>query len=597
MGRCSVPECGGTTEYDDGAQAIVCTTCGVVAAQDILTDIWEGEGGGSSLYFGPTTLKSLRHMGTVLVGQSNKEDRDRRNMAAMHQYVINVLSRMNSQGLAPRVDYLFERARTLLKFRWGKTAALMAGASMMVAMRENHKGVLMAQLANQMNVSPTKLCHAFMRLCRTLSLQVPPFDPLSLLPSIQSALKRLLSPAPSSSTSTPHLSPTIIALLLPLDPLKVLRTASSLSSLLSTLDPTLFAGRFLLPTSTAIVILALEAELASYIPSYVQLVDALSKELYTRKDMILERCRGISNLVAEWVTEVPWLMGFGDEDNKIGNKSRKKKLGHRDVVARGLKDVLQFKAEIQAQQRRRQQESEKLVSLTLEVGSDDEDSNNTHLNPPPTSKKRKFADETSQSSDHPSPLHLLRTRKKALLSALDLASLSLLSPHTLSPPKKKSRKPTFLNDLLSTRPPSRLHTLLENRGSEEAINDAELFDEGELEEIFRSEEEVRVLRGVFGWEEGEGVVGPGAGAGGDAGGDGDYGNWDKEDFELWEDVGAGGEKEGRNANGVGNGIGAEEEIVGEWREVSPGEDYNGGDIDREDGVADVDDPFAIYAEW
>lgn len=79
MGSCRVPDCGGTTEYDETAQAILCTTCGTVATQDVLRHDWDGELSGSSLYFGPTTLRSLRHAGGGLAGQSSKEDRDRRN--------------------------------------------------------------------------------------------------------------------------------------------------------------------------------------------------------------------------------------------------------------------------------------------------------------------------------------------------------------------------------------------------------------------------------------------------------------------------------------------------------------------------------------
>ena len=47
---------------------------------------------------------------------------------------------------------------------------------------------------------------------------------------------------------------------------------------------------------------------------------------------------------------------------------------------------------------------------------------------------------------------------------------------------------------------TRLQTLLLNRISEEAIQDHELFDEGELEGFLRSDAEVELLRVANGWE-------------------------------------------------------------------------------------------------
>lgn len=87
MGRCDDPNCNGLTEFDETAQAIVCTNCGKVNSQTILRDDWDGEAAGSSFYFGPTALKSLRRVGANLSGRYDKEERDMRNMVRSFQYV------------------------------------------------------------------------------------------------------------------------------------------------------------------------------------------------------------------------------------------------------------------------------------------------------------------------------------------------------------------------------------------------------------------------------------------------------------------------------------------------------------------------------
>ena len=165
MGSCRVPDCSGATEFDENAQAVLCTTCGTVATQDILRHDWDGELSGSSLYFGPTTLRSLRRVGGGLAGQSSKEDRDRRNMVrawlltisrrvlllelqtAMHQYILGILTKLAYSGLAPRACTLFDQARTRGKYRWGRKAVLVAGACIIVVLRESKKGIMISQLA------------------------------------------------------------------------------------------------------------------------------------------------------------------------------------------------------------------------------------------------------------------------------------------------------------------------------------------------------------------------------------------------------------------------------------------------------------------
>ena len=66
---------------------------------------------------------------------------------AMHHYILGILTKLTCAGLAPRARNIFDQARALGKFRWGKKAHLVAAASILMVLRENKKGVMMVQLA------------------------------------------------------------------------------------------------------------------------------------------------------------------------------------------------------------------------------------------------------------------------------------------------------------------------------------------------------------------------------------------------------------------------------------------------------------------
>lgn len=65
----------------------------------------------------------------------------------MHQYILGILTKLGYPGLSPRAHALFAQAKTRGKYRWGKKSVLVAGACVIVGLRESKKGVMISQLA------------------------------------------------------------------------------------------------------------------------------------------------------------------------------------------------------------------------------------------------------------------------------------------------------------------------------------------------------------------------------------------------------------------------------------------------------------------
>ena len=354
----------------------------------------------------------------------------------------------------------------------------------------------------------------------------------------------------------------------------VLHLASSLAALLNPLDGFSSAGPSASPSACALFIIALEGQAASSLPSYTILARELGAKAATRKDLVIERYRDISKIIECWMADVPWLGGADHEDNRRGSKRRK--ISRRDAVARGVRDVVQFRESIM--KREKNQEKEMPVMVALEV-AEESDGGGSRLDMPTRSgKKRKRSGELCV--EQPSRiLRLLRSRpSKPSVSQADLASLSLLSPsHPFSPDlllsgqSKESRQADSLQNqiLTSSRfPPdvavalTRLQQLAISLGGECEIGDDELFDKDELESFLRSEDEVMQLRRVFGWDESNPDLEVTSGGVGKAPATTlQPDDWEMADLGVWEDMG--------NDKNIEDQPGSGEQIVGEWREVSP----------------------------
>lgn len=488
-------ECGEATSWDDELGSSICTACGTLVdpTQSVLT---QGDQHDSARQFDPlwlptTTLKSYRRGSNWDLAGQGKEARDRKNTFAIQAFIKSLLATLAVPGLAPRAITLFTQAMSAPNFRWGRKAKLVAAASIALALRDSNRPDSLKDIAFLIDESPVLLTRTFTSVISHLNLTLTPADPTLYISSIHSHLSSLLS--------SPDLPRPLLDLRNRISLQTATRTANSLISLISRL--TLPISHLPTPpTACAIYILSLEAELRTSFTHLADLAQCLASRFSIGHRVVLTRYKLIQDLIAdEWIQEVPWL------DKYTGKKGGRAKVAKRVVVARGLKDVVQFREEIWL---KKLHTAEK-PAVDLCIDSDDSDSDTE--SPPPPPKKR---------------------RKTTHYKALDHASLFLLDPlfapslpHIASPSNdtpvqtgSERLPPTapslplatyLLTSSLPTAPPTRLQLLAVARGGvgPEEVDDDELFAPGEWEGMLRGEEERAVLAermGMLDAQEGSG---------------------------------------------------------------------------------------------
>jgi len=238
----------------------------------------------------------------------------------------------------------------------------------------------------------------------------------------------------------------------------------------------------------------------------------------------MTRYKMVYDLIEEWIREVPWL----DKFETKGKERGRSKVAKRIIVARGIKDIVQFQEEIW----RKRIETEGKLYPELEEGDDGDKSDDDTLSITTASSSSKRMQAPGSSSRH--------TRKKQKMGHHDLEDASQFLLNPLNSPLPAITEPSCLpspsdsrstaalttssNSRSTTAPllpltsylltaststlslshiPSRLQLLTAQRvGGAEDVGDDELFAEGELDGFLRSENEVEQLRQVLGWEEG-----------------------------------------------------------------------------------------------
>lgn len=210
----------------------------------------------------------------------------------------------------------------------------------------------------------------------------------------------------------------------------------------------------------------------------------------------MQRYKIIHDVVEGLIQELPWL----DTHEKKG-KGRSK-VAKRVVVAKGLKDVVQFQDEIWT---KRLAGIEK-PTLSLEGdGQDDDDesladSASCAGSVSSTSQLSTCTDDTSHRKHKRKSTH---TRKTEHVARMMLHPLAGSSTKTAGGNEELFEHFLTVDDSALphafAHPPSRLQMLAVSRG-EGAIPDDELFAEGELEGFLRNEEEVDTLRTTVEWD-------------------------------------------------------------------------------------------------
>jgi transcription factor IIIB subunit 2 len=404
----------------------------------------------------------------------------------MADFVNSLAASFNVPGLAPRAIALFNQVRSISSFRWGNKSRSIAAACLAIALRESNRPDALRDIASMLDVPPTSVTREFTHITTSLGLSLTLIDPSAYMPTLQAHLPSL---------ADHHRFPATLSK--PLEKLNlhsVNETAVALSRLLARLSPGHDVLRLPVPpTACAVFMLALEGDLRAPLNPLGDMAEFLGARLQVAKGVVMTRYKTIQDEVASWAENVPWL-------DKYETRGARAKVSKRLVVARGIKDVIRFQEDIWKQRSK--------PALPSELAAEDNDSEHVReteaLLPCP--------------KEGPKP-------NRAIVQSIQFLLDPLSTPVPALPPtSSRSSRAPFPNSQLSlatylltapsasasTMLPTRLQLLACLRGgsSEDKIRDEELFAEGELENLFRDESEVRILRETFGWDKEDSVGEP-----------------------------------------------------------------------------------------
>ena len=431
--------CAAAPRWDDSAAARVCPACASVLDPGIvLVDTNDTPGRPFAV-----PKPSWHH---------DKDARNKKNevtfspnfIAQAHlssQYVISQLIKsitasLSLPGLAPRAIHIFTQARSA-GIRWGRQAKRAAAASVGLALREANHPHHLHDIAVLLNESFSALSRTFLRISSLLEFTFSPSDPSIYISSLQSQLQTLMQ-------DSAVLSASVLEQLRPLDFRSVVNTAYSLCAALTRTEGDV--SRAAPSTACAIFLLALESEIRCSLHNAGGLALYLGAKYNISKGTVMSRYKIIQDQVASWIEQVPWL----DKYTSTGGRA---KVSKRTVVARGLKDALEFRK-----------------------------SQSTGGETQPTRKKRKL--------DHD-------RQKVATFLVNPMADIPFSALQTIAPNILSSS-----SDSVGTLPLTRLQRLAQERGGSDVahIPDDELFAEGELEAILRTSDEIQVIKPLLSFE-------------------------------------------------------------------------------------------------
>ena len=307
----------------------------------------------------------------------------------------------------------------------------------------------------------------------------------------------------------------------------VLRTAESLAALVTRSGKASHLATT--PTACAIFLLALEGEIRSPLPNCGTLARALGRRFDLKQGVVMDRYRILYGIVEDWIKQVPWLQPSTQPRTRAS--SSRSKVSTRGAVAKGLNDVVQFQEEIWKKALCGMEK----ISLDLDL-IDESDRTGDDRMGPVTSLDDDRDDESDFGSVTSASVSVVTTassmtKRKSLVSSreasveltsrpikkrktrhnrsVESASQFLLNPSNAA--SKSTEDNQLLAHLLSSdtsslphtfvHPPTRLQLLRAARpGGSDAIVDEELFEEGEMEAMFRTEDEVNVLVRLVDWD-------------------------------------------------------------------------------------------------
>jgi len=308
----------------------------------------------------------------------------------------------------------------------------------------------------------------------------------------------------------------------------VIRTAESLAALVSRSEKVSHLATA--PTACAIFLLALEGEIRSPLPNCGILAQALGTRFDVKQGVVMDRYRILYGIIEDWIAQVPWLRPSTQSHTRTSSKS---KVTTRGAVAKGLNDVVQFQEEIWKKALSGIEGISLDLDLIDECDGDGDDGLTSAASPDDRDDRSDFGSIASTSASvvttgsvtkRKSPVSSreastelisrpIKKRKTRHSRSVESASQFLLDPSNTPIKRSQSTDDShLLSHLLSSdtsslshtfvHPPTRLQLLQAARlGGSDAIADEELFEDGELEAMFRTEEEVNVLVRLVDWDE------------------------------------------------------------------------------------------------
>jgi transcription factor IIIB subunit 2 len=317
----------------------------------------------------------------------------------------------------------------------------------------------------------------YSRLIRLLQISNVNTDPALLLPSLHVHMGSLLKGSKKLTTK-------LKKFLEPLDPMTVLDTATDLASLLASSQ-----GVNLTPmpaTACSIYILSLEAVALKPIPDLMQIAELLgvrfgSAGAGASKWCITDRYNTFLPSILEWKTGLPWT------DASISTPSPSKlRKAPRIEVAKCLRDVVIFRAKLNVNHL-----AGKFAPLEGPTFHCDQ-------KPAADLDVGRVLSPLKRSLEEPEKSFVKKQRVDLGCSGESENSRSAADT------KRWLQSLSKVERLLTKAPEPRLTRLEAIRakceGEGRDVTDEELFEHGELEGLMRSEQEVEILRKVRGWE-------------------------------------------------------------------------------------------------
>ncbi|KAK7467056.1 hypothetical protein VKT23_004118 [Stygiomarasmius scandens] len=477
-------DCENATVWNEDAGSLICTSCGSLAdpSQSVLTDQLDLSSSSQ-----PSTLKTSFNW--HLAGES-KQAAWARNTLSIHGFINSLASSLSMSGLAPRASTLFDQAMRTGQFRWGTKAKLVAGACLSIAIRESKLPDSLRDIAILLQMDHVKLGRTLASVVSGLHLTLASNEPSEYLFMLQTHLVSTLQ-TPNEPSDLPSAARTELKRI---SVQTAIETSRSLSELLPRFYGRDFARLPPAPAACAIFILCLEAEARTSLSRLGDIAAFFANRCHIGKGLVMNHYKLVQDEVAKWIEEVEWLRSY----TKTGSRA---KVSKREIVARGLKEVILWKDEIWV---KRLESLRPIAPLDTDDEGDAETADDELENGP--------TDDLEPKPQH-RPL-----KKRRLNPHLRDATQFLVEPFSGplpvllsadSPASSNSQTKTAhlpLTSYLLSAPtsvitlqhlPTRLQLLSAARGGEAAILDEELFAPGELEAMERSEQETMELERMW----------------------------------------------------------------------------------------------------